>query len=70
VPGGERGNVMRGCTFGGLPAGPAQKKKKNKKKKKKKKKKKYSRASASTDSISAVYRGPKKNWKIKDINGS
>jgi hypothetical protein len=26
---------------------------------------KYSRAS-----VSAVYRGPKKNWEIKEINGS
>jgi hypothetical protein len=31
---------------------------------------KYSRAPVPTDSVSAVYRGPKKNWKIKEINGS
>jgi hypothetical protein len=30
----------------------------------------YSRASVSTDSVSAVYRGPEKKWKIKEINGS
>jgi hypothetical protein len=30
----------------------------------------YSRAPVSTDSVSAVYRDPKKNWKIKEINGS
>jgi hypothetical protein len=29
-----------------------------------------SRAPVPTDSVSAVYRGPKKNWKIKEINGS
>jgi hypothetical protein len=26
---------------------------------------KYRRASVSTDAVSAVYRGPKKNWKLK-----
>jgi hypothetical protein len=30
----------------------------------------YSRATVSTDSVSAVYSGAKKNWKIKEINGS
>jgi hypothetical protein len=30
----------------------------------------YSRASISTDSISVVHCDPKKNWKIKEINGS
>jgi hypothetical protein len=30
----------------------------------------YSRAPVSTDSVSAVYRGPKTKWKIKEINGS
>jgi hypothetical protein len=30
----------------------------------------YSCAPVSTDPVSAVYRGLKKNWKIKDINGS
>jgi hypothetical protein len=29
----------------------------------------YSRAPVSTDSVSAVYRGPKNKWKIQDING-
>jgi hypothetical protein len=31
---------------------------------------KYSRATAFTDSVSAVYRSPKKKIKIKEINGS
>jgi hypothetical protein len=30
----------------------------------------YSRAPVFTDSVSAVYRGPKKKLKIKEINGS
>jgi hypothetical protein len=30
----------------------------------------YRRAPLSTDSVSAVYRGPIKNWKIKEKNGS
>jgi hypothetical protein len=29
----------------------------------------YSHAPVSTDSLSAVYRGPKKDWKIMEING-
>jgi hypothetical protein len=31
---------------------------------------KYSRAPVSTYLLSAVYRGPEKNWKIKEINVS
>jgi hypothetical protein len=31
---------------------------------------KYNRASVSTDSVSAIYRGQKKKLKIKEINGS
>jgi hypothetical protein len=31
---------------------------------------KYIRAPVFTDSVSAVYRGPKKNRKIEEINGS
>jgi hypothetical protein len=30
---------------------------------------KHSRAPVSIDLVSAVYRGPKKNWKIKEIHG-